>query len=237
VLIMRRFSHTVLLSFACTHVAAAQQGERAAVLDSSSPASIMGRVGKSPGAYWFQDILRQTGAAYPATTRDALADSLVARAVDPAASNRQSAAYGMAGEAVYALARAGARWPKTGRRYDGMFDRMVTVHRRAMSPSVRRLALFAMLESTQHTRAIAYLRQVAESDDSTAYSAIDALNREASGPGVAGEDLATAAEREQSRAALFALWARRRVTNRMAYESLAMWIAWYQSHHPSDDGS
>jgi hypothetical protein len=231
---MLRLPRAVPLLFVCATTALAQDRASPAATDSSA-ARIMARVGNKPGAYWLQDILRRAGAEYPQATLDEIADSLVMRAIDPAAIERQSAAYGGAVDAINALAGAGSAGPWKGRPYAGMLDRMITVHRRAQSRFVRQLAIRFVLYGPSHARAIAYLRQVAESSDETAADAVQFLIMDAHGANWVG--LPIASERQQSAAAVNALVSRGRVTNRVASEMLQAWVSQNPSPHPPGDGS
>lgn len=65
--------------------AAWAQGGAAPAIADSSAARIMARVGAQAGAPWLRDILRQANASYPRAKLDEIADSLVTRAINPAA--------------------------------------------------------------------------------------------------------------------------------------------------------
>jgi hypothetical protein len=204
----------------------AQVGTRLAIGDSSA-AHIMARAGNQTDAIWLQDILRQSKAEYPRAKLDEIGDSLVARAIDPASVQQQSAAHTRAAEALMTLWRAGRarNASSSGRPYAGAFDRMVTVHRQAPSHYIRAKALSTMLTSASHLRAVDYLREVAESSDSTAYEAMVFLIFDADGWTTTPP---TASERQESISALKALAARGRVTDGRAAQLLRVWI----SEHP-----
>jgi hypothetical protein len=82
------------------------------------------------------------------------------------------------------LLNAGATRGRSGHPYPGAFERLVTVHRRARAFYVRRTAVISMLV-TSHSRAVDYLRRVAESSDSTAVDAVELLKMDADGGSMA----------------------------------------------------
>jgi hypothetical protein len=229
-----RNSFLALLAFVivCAPAAAAQARTRPAIADSSAR-RIMARVGSETGAVWFRDLLRQADGAQPRAKLDELADSLTTRALDPGSARRDSEAYVRAVNASLALMDAGTSRARGGRPYPGAFDRLVTVHRQARSLYVRRTALIGMLV-TSHSRAVDYLRRVAESSDSTAVDAVELLTMDADG-GSSAAITPTAAERQESVSALKALASGRRVEEPEAANSLAIWIQRYRSEHPSGD--
>src|SRR5436853_6836976 len=108
--------------------ATGQVRKRPAIAD-SSPARIMARVGPHADAIWLRDILRQSGAEYPRAKLDEIADSLVARAVDPRGSVARGDARTHALDAVNALASAGSGGALSGRPYPGALERLIAVHR------------------------------------------------------------------------------------------------------------
>jgi len=74
-----------------------------------------------------------------------------------------------------------------GRPYAGALDRLITVHRRASTRAIRSHALDGMLDvSSDRSRAIDYLRRVAESEDITAYDAVEVLIADANASGWGG---------------------------------------------------
>ena len=129
--------------------------------------------------------------------------------------------------AVLALLNAGSTRGVSGRPYAGAFDKLVRVHRHAASPDVRRRALSGMLVSS-HSRAVGYLRQVAESSDSSAFDAVDLLIIDANG-GSPAAITPTAAEREASVSALKALASGGRVKDHSAATVLEFWMQRYRS--------
>jgi len=219
----------LLLTILCAPAALAQGGTRLAIADSSVP-RIMARVGSHPGAVWLRDILRQADAQYPTAKLDEIADSLVLRAVDPAGAQRGSEARRRAIDALNALVLAGSVAPLPGRPYAGAFDRMIMVHQQAASRDVRALALGGMLATPSRSRALDYLRRVAESSDSTAYHAVEFLIVDAGGGSLAG--LPVTADRPESIAVLKALSSSGRVTDPRALRLLEGWVGYYQSKHP-----
>lgn len=232
---MSKLSRAALFSIVCAPTASAQGVTRPAVADSSVP-QIMRRVGTQPGAPWLRDILRQAGAQYPPAKLDEIADSLMTRAIAPARGQNTREAYTRPMNALSALVRAGARAPLSGRPYAGAFDRIVTVYERAPSRYIRAKALGGMLASPSRSRAVDYLRQVAESSDSTSYDAVEFLITDANGGSWTGI-WPTASERKESIAALRALASRGRVTDIRAANLLESWISRYRSVDPPNDRS
>jgi hypothetical protein len=229
-----RLPRTTLLLLGYAVTASAQARPRPAIADSSA-ARIMALVAAHPGVSWLQDILRTADAMYPQAKLDEIADSLVARAIDPAGvDDRRSEAYGRDVDAVNALGRAGRRWSSPDRPYAGMLDRLIAVHLRASSRRIRHRALIYMLSAPEHERAVAYVRQVAESSDSTAYDAVRALIDDTNGGHGWGLP-PTAAERQQSVAALKALAARGRVTNTVAKIHLENFVGRFLATPPPAD--
>lgn len=222
---MLRLSRAALFLIVSAPASSAQVGTRLAVADSSA-AQIMARVGNQTDAIWLQDILRQSRAEYPRAKLDEIGDSLVARAIDPTSVQQKSAAHTRAAEALMTLWRAGRarNASSSGRPYAGAFDRLVTVHRRAPSRYIRWKALSAMLTSSAHSRAVDYLREVAESSDSTSYEAMQFLISDAGGVNWTSIP-PTASERQESISALKALGARGRVTDGRAATLLRVWIS------------
>lgn len=218
----------LLLTIVCAPAALAQGRTRPAIADSSVP-RIMARVGSHPGAVWLRDILRQADAQYPTAKLDEIADSLVLRAVDPAGAQRGSEARRRAIDAINALVLAGSVASLPGRPYAGAFDRMIMVHQQA-SRDVRARALGGMLATPYHSRALDYLRRVAESSDSTAYYAVEFLIIDANGGSSVG--LPPAAKRPESIAVLKALSSGGRVTDPRASRLLEGWVGYYRSKHP-----
>lgn len=205
----------------CAPTVSAQGGTRPSVADSSA-ARIMARVGTQTGAVWLRDILRQAGGQQPPAKLDEIGDSLMTRAIAPAAGRNASDAYTRSMSALSALVLAGASAPLNGRPYAGAFDRIVAVHKQAASHKIRAKALGGMLV-TSHLRAVDYLRGVAESSDSTAYDAMELLVTDANGGSWTGIQ-PTAAERQESVSALRALASGGRVKNQRAANLLEIWI-------------
>jgi hypothetical protein len=207
---------------------------RPAIAD-SSPARIMARVGPNTDAIWLRDILRQSGAEYSRAKLDELADSLLARAVDPRADVPRSEARTHALGAVNALAAAGSGGGLSGRPYAGALDRLFAVHQRASARAIRSHALAGMLNvSSDRSRAIDYLRRVAESDDATAYDAVEVLIADANGSGWGGVK-PTPSQQQATISALRALAAGHRVTDQAGTRTLLEnWVENHRSDHPSD---
>lgn len=204
---------------------------RPAVAD-SSVVRIMARVGQHGGAAWLQDVLRQTNDPHDSPAKlDEIADSLVGRATDPRQARADSPAHMMASEAVGTLVMASVNGVPGGHAYRGSLERLILVHRRAPASDVRARALGGLLSlASPRARAIAYLRNVAESTDPTAHNAMGFLIEDANGGGAV---LPTAAQQQESVAALKAMAAANRVTDRKALELLGGWLATTQPHKPN----
>jgi hypothetical protein len=190
----------------------------------------MAHVGTQAAPVWLRDILRQADAQYPTAKLDEIADSLVLRAIDPASARRGSEARRSAINAINALVLAGSVASLPGRPYASAFDRMITVHQQAASRGVRARALGGMLATPSHSRALDYLRRVAESSDSTAYHAVEFLIVDAGGGSWTG--LPVTAKRPESIAVLKALSSGGRVTDQRALMLLEGWVGHYRSQHP-----
>lgn len=220
----------LLIGFASP--AMGQVRTRPAIAD-SSPAKIMTRVGPNADALWLRDILRQSGAEYPQAKLDEIADSLVARAVDPRGGEPRSEERTQALDAINALAAAGSGRALGGRPYAGALDRLIAVHRRASARAIRSHVLAGMLNvSSERSQAIDYLRRVAESEDATAYDAVEVLVADANGSGWGGEK-PTPSQQQQTVSALKALAAGHRVIDQAARTLLEIWVENHRSDHPS----
>lgn len=204
---------------------------RPAIAD-SAPVTIMARVGAHTDVPWLTNILRQSGGSYSQAKLNEIADSLVARAVDARAAVQRSDAETRATAAVHALTDAGRSRTEAGRPYSGALDRLIVVHQQASARLIRGLALHGMLALSDRSRAINYLQTVAESEDVTAYDAIEGLIADANGSGWAGER-PTPSEQQATIAALNALAARDHVTDQAARTLLVVWIANHKSNGPS----
>lgn len=222
---------TVVLLIGIASTALGQVRTRPAIADSSTM-QIMARVGSQAGAIWLRNILRRADANYAQTKLDQIADSLTARAIDQRAAELNSGRHKIAVDAINALVSAGSGAPLGGRPYSGALDRLITVHRKGPSRDIRARALGGMLAvASTRSRAIGYLRRVAESSDSTAYDAVEFLITDANGGSWAGAR-PTASQQQESVSALKALAAAHRVTNLMAGNLLEIWIQRYRSSHP-----
>lgn len=89
-----------------------------------------------------------------------------------------------------------------------------------------------MLATPYHSRAVEYLRRVAESRDSTAYHAIELLIADSYGGSWTGIP-PTAAEREQTVSVLKALASSGRVTDIRGAQFLEIWVGRNRSERPS----
>ena len=225
----------VFLLVALASPASGQARTRPAIADSSAP-RIIAHVGIEANAVWLRNILRQADAVYPQAKLDQIADSLVARSIDPRGTEPKTELHMRAVNAVNALAMAGASASLGGRPYAGALDRLITVHRQARPRDIRARALGGLLViSADRPRAVDYLRRVAASSDPTAYDAVEFLITDANGGSSAGVQ-PTAAQQQGSVTALKGLAAGHHVTNQPAANLLELWIQRYKSLHPSDSG-
>ena len=189
----------------------------------------MSRLGSHPGPAWIKDVLRQANGQESAGKLDEIADSLVGRAIDPRQVGGNPVVHASASEAVGALVIAGLIGPVPGRPYQGAFDRLVRVHQRATAGDVRARALAGLLSVTSpRTRAIAYLRDVAESKDPSAYNAMEFLITDVRG-GSWGGVSPTLAQQQESAAALKGMVAAQRGSDPKALQLLSGWVASSQS--------
>lgn len=108
--------------------------------------------------------------------------------------------------------------------YVGALDRLIQVHRGAALSSLRSLALTAMLGVAGRSRALAYLREVAASSDSTSLTAVNALIIDANGGSLGGLK-PSSTERGESRNILRELFQQHLVTNSQAKALLEAWAA------------
>jgi hypothetical protein len=189
----------------------------------------MAQLGPNAEAPWLRDILRQVGANYSQAKLDEIADSLVARAVDSRGEAPGSPASARAFEAINALGDAGRGSELAGQPYAGALDRLIAVEQRASERAIRSHALAVMLNVTSDRgRAIDYLRHVAESNEATAYDAVEMLIADANGSSWGGIK-ASPSQQEQTVSALKALAARQQVTTEPARTILVLWVALHGS--------
>jgi hypothetical protein len=203
-----------------------QAPTRAASAGDSTAARLMARLEASRfDAPWFTDIMRQRKGPENAARLDELADSLARRVVAVGAAPRgRSSGYENAMAALGTIARVGNRGDRKGAPYAGALDRLIYIHQHANVRTLRVIALDAMTAVPNRTRALAYLREVAVSEDSTADAAISALITDADGGSWFGPK-PTTGEQAESRSILRGLLEQRRVTDRTAVEVLQAWAA------------
>jgi hypothetical protein len=225
-----KLSILIVLSLGIAQGAFCQVKQRPLVAD-SSPARIMVDVGSHPGAPWLRDILRQANGQYSRSKLDEIADSLVGRAIAFRGTS-DTAARRQAADALGALVLAGSPAGLGGQPYDGALDRLIKAHRDASAKYVRQKALTGMLSVAGRARALAYLSNIAESNDPTAYDAVNALVVDANGGSWTGLN-PTAGQQRESISALKELATRGEVRNRAAAVLLEKWFLVYQSRHPT----
>lgn len=189
----------------------------------SSVSAIMRHFGARPAGSALITILRSNAGSYPAAKVNEIADSLAARAIaNKATGTVDSARFGAAVSAVNALTEAG-RSANNSQPYPGAMDRLIRIHQTAPVTLVQVRALCALPSLADRSRALAYLRGVAESRDATARDAIRCLVSDADGMANRPTPL-SAAERQQSVAVLRELATSNRVLNELAKRELAMWV-------------
>jgi hypothetical protein len=200
-----------------------QTAPRPAFAD-SSPVRIMAHVGSHPNVPWLGEILRQVKSTYSRTKLDELGDSLVARAMDPRAIPTDTFRYRAAVEGVLALMLSGFRTTVSGQPYAGAMDRLIKIHQAAPVRGIRHTALGALLSLPDRTRALAYMRDVAESNDATAYDAVEYLITDASG-GSWGGVSPTSAQAQASTAILREMASRHHMADPHASRLLEGWMS------------
>src|ERR1051326_9078109 len=143
----------------------AQLMQREELLADSSAVVIMAHLNSRTETSWFVHIIRQTRQPIPVAKLDELADSLAARAI----ANRPSdMAVGML-TPTDLIAYAGERGRAKGTPYSDALDRLIRIHQQATDYGVRTSALADMLGVVGRERALAYLKTVAVSTDSTSW--------------------------------------------------------------------
>jgi hypothetical protein len=90
-----------------------------------------------------------------------------------------------------------------------------------------------MLNVSDRSRAVDFLQRVAESEDATAYDAVEVLVADANGSGWGGVK-PTPSQQQATISALKALATRHRVTDQAARTLLENWVANHRSDNPSD---
>jgi hypothetical protein len=228
--LMMRTARAALCLTLCAQAVLAQGRPSPRIADSSTT-QLMARVRSQAGAPWLRDLLRHVGTPYPQSMIDRIADSLMTRALEATGNDQRSAVYMGAGRALNALAEAGTRGPRPGRPVAGMLDRLITVHQRSRSPTIRIFALDNMLVAVDHARAVDYLRRVAESNDSTALFAIHFLISDSYGGSTFGVP-PTDAARQHAVSALNALAAGGRVIDGRAAMALGSWVYMSTTQRP-----
>jgi len=201
----------------------AQAAQRDSSLADSSALSIMAHVTPRGDPSRFLDIMRQAHRTVPQPKLDALADSLVARAI---ADSHSQSSVEVKGSLVVLpsdlLAMAGNRGTRKGTPYRGAIERLIRIHQQATDDAVRTAALSAMPGVVGRERGLAYLKTVATSNDPTSWYAINILTIDASGGSWSGPR-PTSAESEQSDAILRALYSSGQVRNARAKRFLDQW--------------
>lgn len=214
---------TFLAVLPISQITAQGAAQRASTLADSSAVSIMAHVTPRGDPSWFLDIMQQRHRAVSESKLDALADSLVARAI---AGPRSPSTVEVNGGLVLLpsdlLALAGDRGARQGAPYRGAIERLIRIHQQATDDAVRTAALSAMPGVVGRDRGLGYLKTVATSNDATSWYAINILTIDARG-GSWGGPRPTTAESEQSDAILRALYSSRQVRNAQAKRLLDQW--------------
>jgi hypothetical protein len=117
-------------------------------------------------------LLRQERKAQTPAKLDAIADTLATIAIQDPDQDSRMAALSELKVSAAPTSKAG------GIPYPGAFDRLIRVHREAHDIVTRRVALSGILEVGDRERALGYLRQLATSDDETAWGAIEELAKD-----------------------------------------------------------
>jgi hypothetical protein len=115
------------------------------------------------GPTWVVRILVQDGRAQPQAKLDAIADALVEIVISGTPQSNTA-------RSLLVLAARSGPTP-----YAGALQRFIRIHREARDFATRTGALRDMTSAPNYASALAYLREVAVSTDSTASFAIDAL--------------------------------------------------------------
>jgi hypothetical protein len=185
---------------------------RSALADSSVPQIMAARLrGPFPDGA-ILDVLRQRGRPVPEAKRSELADSIVALA------KRTRGAL----SAILALSEAGISHPDYGGEPDPRaFDWLVRIHREASDLDTRMAALEGLLRLADHSRVLAYLRDVA-TQPGTDYTAGHAVGMLAK---ITERGDLPPDERQQAMAHLREMWDGRLATNRWALRALEQFAA------------
>lgn len=226
---MRLAVCTATLSLVAWVPVVAQLRARATMADSSVPA-IMAHAGKYANNPSILLVLRNPQGRYPRAKQESIADSLIERVISSHASAvrvSDTAAYGAAVRAMVTLAHAGmSRYggmdADAGPPYPAALDGLIRIQQGASERRVRARALALILRQPDRERALAYVRQVAQSSGDDGYDATFALLNEASG-GVA-EYPPTPAEQAEALATLRELNDKHLVKNSLAAYELPQWI-------------
>ena len=195
----------------------------------SSVRTIMARAGGYADNPSILEVLRNPEGRYSRAKQDSIADSLIARTITSHATFERvsdTAAYRAAARAVISLAHAGSsRYPgvgaRTGQPYPGALDGLIRIHRQASVRQLRARALSAMLGQPDWQRALAYVRQVAQTPGDDGYDATFVLLHAATG---LLEFPPTDAQRAEALATLRELNDKHLVKNPLAAYELPQWI-------------
>jgi hypothetical protein len=190
-------------------------------LADSSVAAIMRRGGNDADAL-IAKILRQSVGQYSRAKLDELADSVAERAIANRAPPSDTSRFGPALRAVNGLGIAGSVSAVPGQSYPGALDRLIRVHREAHVEYMRIRALFFIPAMQDRTRALAYLRDVATSQDRTAEYAVRTLVRDLHG-GVFGAMPPTPEQQRETIAILTTLSNGRQARDSSAAKALEEW--------------
>jgi hypothetical protein len=125
-------------------------------------------------------LLSQTGGPRSAVALDALADSLVAVALEPVGAG-DVRLQAFRGSAISALGEAGS--PRAKVPYRGAGERLFRIAQSADDPGMRGVAIFRIGGLADTPTALRLLRRIAVSDNAVAVSAIHRLSGEVLGQG------------------------------------------------------
>ena len=175
---MRSLPVLVVLLVTTAGVACAQVAGRPVptrrVLEDSSVQSIFATNGPQANGAHLTRLLRQANRPQSQARLDSIGDGLEAVATSDARLER-------AMQALSDLqAAASPTTEKTpGIPYGGLATRLKRIHATGVHVEIRQLALGALIRTDDRPGALAYLRQVAEGDDGTAWKAIQVLANDA----------------------------------------------------------
>lgn len=210
-----------LVLFAPNDSRAQQRGR--AILEDSSAARILERVGRQPESSQLRDIVRQVNKPVLRTKLDEIGDSLARRAIEGRPPQMDSISFRRGSDAIIALSIVG-RATGRGTPYGGALVRLIRIYDESAVQGIRRRAVQNVLAVGDHASGLAFLERVAESRDSAAVDAVQAIELDGNGRSWVGVP-PSANDSRASREAMSRLKARGRVVDNDAAASLRRWFA------------